>query len=108
MQTSNAKSMKKVLGIAALITVFSVSSAINPPFKTTLILTVRDELGNLVEGASVKLFEKQEDYQKEINAAAEATTDEKGIVRFKGLRPVAYFVLVRKGDKDNSGGGEQI
>ena len=30
--------------------------------KTTLNLTVRDEVGNTVEGATVQLFETEEDY----------------------------------------------
>ena len=33
--------------------------------KTTLNLTVRDEVGNTVEGATVQLFEKEEDYVSE-------------------------------------------
>ena len=75
--------------------------------KTSLTLTVRDELGNTVEGANVKIFEKQADYTAEQNPAAEGVTDAKGIVKFKNLKSVAYYILARKGDKDNSGGGEQ-
>ena len=77
-------------------------------FNTSLTVTVRDELGNLVEGASVKLFEKEEDYNKEINAVEDATSDSKGVVKFKKLKPYAYFILCRKGDKDNTGGGERM
>ena len=76
--------------------------------KTSLTLTVRDELGNTVEGASVKLFEKEEDYTKETNAVEEGTTDKKGVVHFKKMKDIAYFVLAKKGDKDNAGGGERI
>ncbi len=61
-----------------------------------------------VEKAAVKLFEKEEDYLKEVNPVAEGNTDEKGVVKFKDLKSIPYFVLVRKGDKDNAGGGEQI
>ena len=100
--------MKKLFGITTLIALFSAASAINPPFKTSLTLTVRDEVGNLVEGASVKLFETKDDYLKEVNVAAETTSDAKGIAKFKGLKPIAYYIIVRKGDKDNAGGGEQI
>ena len=75
--------------------------------KTTLTVTIRDEVGNIVEGASVQLFEKEEDYTKEVNIAAQGVTDKKGILKFKDLRPMSYYVIVRKGDKDNSGGGEQ-
>jgi hypothetical protein len=75
--------------------------------KTTLHVTVRDEVGNTVEGASVQLFEKEEDYTKEENVAAHGVTDAKGILKLKELKPMSYYVIVRKGDKDNSGGGEQ-
>ncbi|MBS1951126.1 MAG: hypothetical protein OJF59_003027 [Cytophagales bacterium] len=77
-------------------------------FNTSLTVTVRDELGNTVEGVSVKIFEKQEDFTKEVNAVEEATTDKKGIAKFKKLKPESYFILCRKGDKDNVGGGEKV
>ncbi len=75
--------------------------------KTTLNLTVRDEVGNTVEGATVQLFETQEDYNAEQNVAAEGTTDAKGILKLKDLKSMSYYVIVRKDDKDNSGGGER-
>jgi hypothetical protein len=100
--------MKKVVISAIVLTLFCTTMAFSPPFKTSLTLTVRDEVGNVVEGASVKLFETKDDYLKEVNVAAETTTDAKGIAKFKGLKPIAYFIIVRKGDKDNAGGGEQI
>jgi len=75
--------------------------------KTQLTMTVRDELGNTVEGASVKIFETQANYTEEKNPAAEGTTDAKGIVKFKNLKAIAYYILAKKEDKDNAGGGEQ-
>ncbi len=72
-----------------------------------LAVTIRDELGNTVEGAKVILYEKEEDYTKETNPLAEGVTDAKGVVKFRELKPVSYFILARKGDKDNAGGGEQ-
>jgi hypothetical protein len=75
--------------------------------KTTLNLTVRDEVGNTVEGATVQLFEKEEDYTAEKNVAVEGTTDAKGILKLKDLKAMSYFVIVRKDDKDNAGGGER-
>lgn len=75
--------------------------------KTTLHITVRDELGNIVEGASAQLFETEEDYLKEQNAVATDSTDKHGVVRFKDLKPMSYYVIIRKDDKDNSGGGER-
>ena len=76
--------------------------------NTSLTVTVRDELGNTVEGASIKLFETEENYNKETNPVAEGSTDAKGNYRFKKIKAVTYFVLVKKSDKDNTGGGEKI
>lgn len=75
--------------------------------KTTLTVTVRDETGNVVEGANVQLFEKEEDYTAEKNVAAEGVTDKKGVLKLKDLKAITYFVIVRKDDKDNAGGGEK-
>jgi Prealbumin-like fold domain len=75
--------------------------------KTSLTITVRDETGNIVAGATIKLYAKKEDYEKEVNPIAEGTTDEKGVAKFKELTHLSIFMLVQKGDKDNTGGGEQ-
>lgn len=75
--------------------------------KTQMVLTVRNELGNTEAGVTVQLYEKEDDYKAEKNAAAIGTTDDKGVVRFKDLKSISYFILARKDDKDNTGGGEQ-
>lgn len=75
--------------------------------KTQLVVTVRNELGNIEEGVKVQLYETEDDYKAEKNAAAEGYTDNKGVVKFKELKPTVYFLLARKDDKDNFGGGEQ-
>lgn len=76
--------------------------------KTKLNLTVRDELGNTVEGATVTLYETDADYTAEKNPVATLVTDKKGIAKFKELKSIPYYVIVRKGDLDNAGAGEQI
>jgi hypothetical protein len=68
---------------------------------------VRNDLGNIVEGAQVRLFETEDDYKKETNPVAEGVTDEKGIVKFKELKAISYYILVEKDDMNNFGGGEQ-
>jgi hypothetical protein len=97
--------MKPFPIFALLIVVFAASAF--QLIKTSLNVTVRDELGNTVKGATVQLFEKEEDYTKEVNVAAQGVTDDKGYVKIKDLKAVSYFVIVRKDDKDNSGGGEK-
>lgn len=75
--------------------------------KTQLHITIRNELGNTVEGATVKLYENEEDYKEEQNSVAEGITDAKGIVKFKELKAMPYFVLAEKDELNNFGGGEQ-
>lgn len=75
--------------------------------KTQMQITIRNELGNTEEGATVQLFENEEDYKAEKNAVQTATTDKKGVAKFKDLKAISYFVLAKKGDKNNFGGGEQ-
>src|ERR1041385_615343 len=97
----------KSLFILTLVLNLSVNKPLQL-FNTSLTVTVRDEAGNTVEGALVKIFVKEDDYTKETNAVEEGTTDAKGVVKFKKLNPEAYFILCRKDDKDNAGGGEKI
>lgn len=75
--------------------------------KTQLSVTIRNELGNVEQGATVQLYETEEDYKAEKNAVAEGVTDQKGVIKFKELKAISYFVLAKKDDKDNFGGGEQ-
>jgi len=75
---------------------------------TSLKITVLNELGNPVEGASVQLFKTDEDYRAETNAVGEAQlTNQKGKVTFKKLESIVYYVNVEKGDKNNDGAGVQ-
>jgi hypothetical protein len=99
--------MKKIILFSLIGFVITTYASINQIIKTSLTLIIRDEAGNTVEKATVKLYEKEEDYLKEVNPAAEGETDAKGAVKFKNLKAIPYFVLARKGDKDNAGGGEQ-
>lgn len=75
--------------------------------KTQMNVTIRNELGNAEEGATVQLFENEADYKAEKNAVQTVVTDKKGIAKFKDLKAISYFVLAKKGDKNNFGGGEQ-
>ena len=96
------KTIAKISALAGL--VFLMSFQI---IKTQLSITVRNELGNIEEGATVQLYETEEDYKNEKNVSAEGVTDKKGIIKFKDLKAIAYYVLAKKDDKDNFGGGEQ-
>ncbi|MBK5278771.1 MAG: carboxypeptidase regulatory-like domain-containing protein [Bacteroidia bacterium] len=102
------KTNYKYIFIALLFyTVILANEAHAQLIKTSLTVTVRDDLGNTVKGASVMLFEQEADYLVEKNSAAEGITDDKGIVKFKNLKAMPYYVLARTDEKDNAGGGEQ-
>jgi len=101
------KATKLMVFAFCLFLLANASASYAQIIKTSLTITVRDDLGNTVDAASVKLFEKEEDYVAEKNITAEGTTDDKGVVKFKNLKAIPYFVLAKKGDKDNAGGGEQ-
>jgi hypothetical protein len=96
--------MKKIFAFAALFVLLASFSII---LKTSLNVTVRDETGNLVPGASIKLYSNRENWEKEVNHFAEGVTDEKGLFKFKEVNQLNIFILVRKEDKDNTNGGEQ-
>lgn len=108
LRTLNLFTMKSLL--ALLFVSFVSFSFVEPTqiLKTSLTITVRDEVGNLVSGAEIKLYKTEQDYQKEENSVAEATSDAKGVAKLKKMEAVSYYVIVRKDDKDNSGGGEII
>ena len=102
------KTLRSIAFIFSLLVLTNLSTTVFAQIiKTSLTITVRDELGNIVPGASVKLFEQEADYVAEKNFSTEGTTDEKGVVKFKNLKAIPYFVLAKKEDKDNAGGGEQ-
>ncbi|MCG8475599.1 MAG: prealbumin-like fold domain-containing protein [Cytophagales bacterium] len=73
---------------------------------TKLKITILDETGNIVKGAQVVLYEKKKDYYNEKNPVFTGKTDMKGRVTFKKLKPIAYYVMAKKGKRDNQGGGE--
>ena len=76
--------------------------------KTSLRITVLNELGNPVEGAKVLLYNTEADYRNSENPVAEvAVTNNKGVANVKDLETKAYFIDVRKGDQNNHGGGIQ-
>lgn len=72
---------------------------------TKLEITVRNNLGNVVEGAEVTIYENEKNYLEQTNPVAKLTTNAKGVVLFEKLRSIAYHVDARKDLLDNSEGG---
>ena len=75
--------------------------------KTQLVVTVLSEIGNIQEGAEVRLYETREDFESNKVAVEPRKTNKKGKVRFIKLKDIAYFIEVKKGKKDNSLGAEK-
>jgi len=74
---------------------------------TKLKVTVIDGTGNFVENAMVTLYLTKDDYINSENPLTSELTDEKGVVKFKGLEPRVYFLDARKADANNDGRGSQ-
>jgi len=99
--------MKKY--IFFLLPLFLIIMSSSVLLNTSLKLTVLDELGNIVEGASVDLYSSGEDYDNNANPIQETqVTNQKGQVVFKNLDKKKYWINVEKGDKNNFGAGVEV
>ncbi|MFY0687644.1 MAG: carboxypeptidase regulatory-like domain-containing protein [Cyclobacteriaceae bacterium] len=97
--------LELILLLIVLITFQANSNEL--PLPTSLKVTVLDELGNPLEGATVKLYKTKEDYFNSENEVTTGTTNKKGIVTLKKLEPVSYYIDARIDDKSNDGMGAQ-
>ncbi|SDK16208.1 hypothetical protein SAMN05421823_10230 [Catalinimonas alkaloidigena] len=100
--------MKKVipfLFVCFLMAALAPTPASAQLVKTSLRVTVLNELGNPQENATVKLYLNEDDYKQSANPVATEKTDEKGRATFKELESKAYFVEAEKGDMNNYGLG---
>ena len=100
--------MKKYTFIALtlFLIVTSISTASAQFLPTMLRVTVLDEVGNIVEGATVTLYASEEDYIEEKDPAFESVvSNKKGRAMFKKLDATQYFIHVEKGNLDNIGEG---
>lgn len=104
--------MKRTLFILTLILTsffFQTQESEAQIFNTKLRITVLDDLGNIIPEAEVTLYANQDDYNNEVNPIQETMmTDDKGRVTFRKLELTTFYVIVRKGDVTNAGGGEVI
>lgn len=74
---------------------------------TGLKITIRNDLGNLESGVIVTLYKSKDDFEKEQNMVMKGYTNEKGVVSFKQLDAIAYYISAVKGDMNNYGAGVQ-
>ncbi|MFN6944699.1 MAG: carboxypeptidase-like regulatory domain-containing protein [Cytophagaceae bacterium] len=68
----------------------------------SLRVTVRDEVGNIVQGAKVTIYQSEEDYSQNQNQVGDAqTTDRRGNAIFRNLETIPYYVRAEKGEMNN-------
>lgn len=91
-----------LMSFVLILSATTISSA--QSLKSKIKITVIDGLGNIAEGADVKIFASEADYKSSQNSVFTGTTDKKGRVKFKGLAEgKVYFLDVRKDDLNNDG-----
>lgn len=100
--------MIKIFKVTAILSILILSTTGFQLFKTSLKIQVLNDLGNIEQGATVKIFKNEEDYNHEENVVREGVTDKKGYVVFSEVEALEYYVNVEKGDKNNYGAGEKI
>jgi PKD repeat protein len=84
----------------------SSTQTVNIAAPTALEITVKDNLGNAVSGASVKLYGNLSDWTNGTNQLLTTlTTNASGVVRFSPLSAIKYFWLVSSGCRNNFLGG---
>lgn len=83
----------------------SIESSDEQILPTKLRITVIDGLGNFVEGASVSIYENEEDYRASTNPVKTGETDKKGRITFKDLKLIPYYIEAKKDEMNNNGEG---
>ena len=98
--------MKKLGIIFILIGYYYVATS-SQLLSTQLKVTVINGLGNLVEGATVSIYETENGYRNNQEPVSTLVTNKKGRVTFKKLKTIAYFVDATKEALNNNGEGVQ-
>nr|WP_321484961.1 SpaA isopeptide-forming pilin-related protein [uncultured Draconibacterium sp.] len=96
--------MTKINFIAFLAFVISLLSCTTEEYvdpAPQLFFTVVEDDLIFVEGATVSLFNNQEDWENDSNVVASLQTDAKGQALFENLDEQTYYFYVEKGDLNN-------
>ncbi|SRR5450759_1993260 len=96
---------KNILILMAFIGLAILSSCKKEPTPTSLELTLKDDLGNSVSGASVKLYSSQTDWNNDLNQVGTTQfSDASGKVKFSDLSNINYYWFAEKDCKNNVNG----
>lgn len=101
--------MKKVLLSLMALGLFAITSCIKdeaePTPKTSLEVSIKDNLGNPVRDAVVKLYSSETDWKKGTNqVGAVQYSDAEGRVTFDNLSNIKYYWFAEKGCLNNVNG----
>jgi PKD repeat protein len=84
----------------------STTQTVNIAAPTALEITIKDNLGNAVSGATVKLYSSLTDWTNGTNQLLTTlTTNASGVVKFSPLSAIKYFWYVNSGCRNNFLGG---
>lgn len=103
--------MKNSLSVIILISIISFcvqscsKESIESPKTTSLEITLRDDLGNLIQGATVKLYPSETDYKNQTNSLSVKTSNASGVVTFDNLTSIKYYFSADKDCLSNAFGG---
>ncbi len=102
------KKLFSILTLACIVAIFTACDTGEEPkpTPTNLKLTIKNKLGNLVSGATVKLFSSEMDLAKETNQIGSTKiSDASGVVEFSDLSAIKYYWMVEKDCENNVNGG---
>ena len=91
----------KSISLGVLLSALLLVSFTQQVIKTKLKVQVVTKKGELVEGATLRVFDNVQDYNSEKNAIAEVITDENGFCKVSDLEDRAYYVIAEKGELSN-------
>jgi hypothetical protein len=102
--------MKKVIfliiALIGLMTINSCKKEEVKPTPTSLEVTLKDNLGNKISGASVKLYSSQTNWNNGANQVGTTQfSDASGKVKFNDLSNIKYFWFAEKDCQNNVNGG---
>jgi len=96
--------MKSLIASIILVGLFSFNEV--PTLKTSLRVTILNELGNIEDSVAVTIYRHENDYREELNSVVPTQyTDVKGRTTFSDLEAIEYYIHAEKGDKTNVGAG---
>ena len=76
--------------------------------QTNFSITVTDELGNKVSGATVELYQSESDLLASTNIVKTVISDANGIAKFTDLYAIRYWWNASKDCKNNLNGGVTV